>query len=164
MSSGVRTFVFTDLAGSASLTSRLGDEAADVVRRMDLQPAARCGGATGGRRSEPGDGLMVTFSDAADALDCAAAMEQATHRHNTRPGAEPLGLRVGAHVGPAIPDGADFFGHAVCAIGPPAGKCWCPTTCASSPARGRRSAAVARLDRAQGSSGSAESCECAASP
>ena len=116
MSSGVRTFVFTDLVGSASLTSRLGDEAADVVRRMHFSLLRDAVAATGGREVKNlGDGLMVTFSDAADALDCAAAMQQATHRHNTRPGAEPLGLRVGAHVGPAIPDGADFFGITVTA-------------------------------------------------
>ena len=116
MSSGVRTFVFTDLVGSASLTSRLGDEAADVVRRMHFSLLRDAVAATGGREVKNlGDGLMVTFSDAADALDCAAAMQQATHRHNARPGAEPLGLRVGAHVGPAIPDGADFFGITVTA-------------------------------------------------
>ena len=56
-----------------------------------------------------GDGLMVAFPSAADAVRCAIAMQEAARR---APG-ERLSLRVGLHVGEALKQESDYFGTAV---------------------------------------------------
>jgi len=56
-----------------------------------------------------GDGLMVAFPSAADAVRCAITMQEAARR---APG-ERLSLRVGLHVGEAIRKESDYFGTAV---------------------------------------------------
>ncbi len=57
-----------------------------------------------------GDGLMVAFPSAADAVRCAIAMQRSARR----PVADVrLGIRAGLHAGEALRDEADYFGTAV---------------------------------------------------
>ena len=107
------TFVFTDLVGSTELTSRLGDVAVDelLVHFGLLRDVVSM---TGGEEVKSmGDGLMVAFRSATDAVSCAVAMQQATHRRNERPDVVALGLRVGVHAGDAILADDDYFGTPV---------------------------------------------------
>ena len=59
-----------------------------------------------------GDGLMVVFSSATDAVSCAVAMQQALDRHNRR-GGEPLLMRVGIALGEVTVEEGDYFGTPV---------------------------------------------------
>ena len=59
-----------------------------------------------------GDGLMVVFPSASDAVACAVAMQQALERHNRR-GGELLSMRVGVAVGEATCEESDYFGTPV---------------------------------------------------
>src|SRR5258708_16503234 len=54
-----------------------------------------------------GDGLMVGFPSAADALSCAIAMQQAARRPVS---GQHLAIRVGLTAGEALRDMADYFG------------------------------------------------------
>ena len=56
-----------------------------------------------------GDGFMVAFSSARQAVLCAIAIQKALSDH----GAEPVRVRMGLHTGEAIKDADDFFGRNV---------------------------------------------------
>jgi class 3 adenylate cyclase/DNA-binding SARP family transcriptional activator len=105
----VLTVLFTDIVGSTNLLNRLGDDAADALRRSHFALLRRAIAEHRGREVKSlGDGLMVAFGSARDAIDCAAAMQQAV---SAGPGA--LGLRVGIDAGEPIREHEDLFGTPV---------------------------------------------------
>jgi class 3 adenylate cyclase len=104
---GVITFLFTDLVGSTALIDRLGDDAADGVRRGHFELLRRAVTESGGREVKNlGDGLMVSFVSPVAALSCAVAMQRAV-------GGSGLELRVGLHAGEPTLEGDDYFGTPV---------------------------------------------------
>ena len=107
--------VFTDLVGSTELRSRLGEDAAEEIRRNHDQLLTGAIEARRGRLVKNlGDGMMATFSGAADALAAAVAIQQALDRHN-RSGsrAGPLEVRIGISAGDVAFEEADCFGTPV---------------------------------------------------
>ena len=114
MKTGTVTLLFTDLVGSSELIERLGDDAADRVRRRYFRllrdSVQRCGG---DEVKSLGDGLMVVFPSAVDAVSCAVAMQQSLHDHNSEHQETGLHLRVGLHAGEPVREGDDFFGQSV---------------------------------------------------
>jgi class 3 adenylate cyclase/tetratricopeptide (TPR) repeat protein len=109
--SGLVTLLFTDLVGSTELLSRAGDEEAQRIFTAHHQLLAETVAHHGGHEVKwLGDGLMVAFSSAADALSCAIAMQQAAQRPV---GGERLDIRVGLTAGEALRDAADYFGTPV---------------------------------------------------
>src|SRR5262245_52928917 len=105
------TLLFTDLAHSTELLHRVGDEQAQRVLRAHrtlLRDALA--GHGGGEAKWLGDGMMATFPSVADAVRCAITMQQQARRPT--PG-EHLGLRIGLHVGEALPDDDDHVGTPV---------------------------------------------------
>jgi class 3 adenylate cyclase/tetratricopeptide (TPR) repeat protein len=108
------TFLFTDLVSSSDLYARLGDDAAEQLRRTHFRVLRDSITASAGREVKSmGDGLMVVFPSAVDAISCAIAIQQAVDRENRRHEAEPLGVRVGLHVGEPVREEDDYFGTAV---------------------------------------------------
>jgi class 3 adenylate cyclase/tetratricopeptide (TPR) repeat protein len=111
--SAVTTILFTDLVNSTELLQRAGDEAAQVIFQAHHKLLREAVAANGGHEVKwLGDGLMVAFPSAADAVRCAIAMQLASSRSS---GAERLGVRVGINVGEALQDESDYFGTAVVA-------------------------------------------------
>ena len=113
MSSGVRTaaVLFTDLASSTVLRSRIGEERAERLRVVHDGVVRRAvEGAGGTVVKSMGDGHMATFSSAADAVAAAVAVQQGIDRHNHRVGSEPLSVRVGVSAGDVAFDGSDCHG------------------------------------------------------
>jgi class 3 adenylate cyclase len=103
------TFVFADLVGYTALTARLGDEAAARVARefrRTMTALSREHGAW--QVKSMGDGAMIWAPDAAQAMALAA---RAVREVGTR--ADLLPVRVGAHTGPAVMQGGDWYGNAV---------------------------------------------------
>jgi adenylate cyclase len=108
--SGTVTLLFTDLVNSTELLSRTGDESAQRIfdaHHKLLSEAVAVGG--GHEVKWLGDGLMVAFPSAADAVRCAITMQQGAQRA----AGERLSLRVGLHVGEALKKDSDYFGTAV---------------------------------------------------
>jgi class 3 adenylate cyclase/tetratricopeptide (TPR) repeat protein len=105
------TILFTDLVSSTELLQRAGDEQAQRVFKAHHRLLREAVEAHGGHEVKwLGDGLMVALPSAVDAVRCAIAMQQASHR----PAAgERLEIRVGLNVGEAIRDESDYFGAAV---------------------------------------------------
>lgn len=83
------TVVFTDLVGSTQLASRLGHDAYEALRQEHFAAwRAAVGKHHGTEIKTTGDGLMLGFASAADAVACGVALQQAV----------ALGKRRGARV------------------------------------------------------------------
>src|SRR5438874_10364461 len=97
MSRTTATVLFTDLVGSTELRGRLGEEAADELRRKHDQLLAQAVEANNGRVVKGlGDGIMATFAGAADAVAAAVAIQQGIDRLNRTGGVPaPVAVRVG---------------------------------------------------------------------
>ena len=107
--SDVLTILFTDMVGSTALLSTLGDDAADELRREHFSVLRSAITAHKGREvKNVGDGLMVAFSSAREAVACAAAMQTAASAQSGG-----LELRVGIDAGEPIPENGDLFGTPV---------------------------------------------------
>jgi class 3 adenylate cyclase/tetratricopeptide (TPR) repeat protein len=108
------TVLFTDAVASTESLARLGDERFGLVQQahLDLLRSAACGH-DGREVKSLGDGLMVVFSGAADALACAIEMQQAVDAGERR-GDEGLPLRIGLALGDVdIDSDGDCHGMAV---------------------------------------------------
>ncbi len=103
------TVLFTDMVGSTNLLSRVGETAAEELRREHFGLLRAAIDAVSGREVKNlGDGLMVAFDGVGAALACAVAMQQALA---ARPGkVEPLAIRVGVASGEADVEDGDYFG------------------------------------------------------
>lgn len=104
---GVVTFLFTDLVGSTALIDRLGDDAADSVRRHHFDVLRKAVEEAGGEEVKNlGDGVMVSFASPVAALSCAVAMQRSMAEGDLR-------IRVGVHAGEPVHEGDDYFGTPV---------------------------------------------------
>ncbi len=112
---GTVTFLFTDLERSTEILQRLGDDEAQALLRTHFRLLRNAVAARGGQEVKSlGDGLMVAFASALDALACAVAMQQAVHRHNQQQEeGHHLQVRVGLNVGEPIREEDDYFGMPV---------------------------------------------------
>jgi class 3 adenylate cyclase len=105
--------LFTDLVGSTELRSRLGEAAADDLRRHhDALVTAGIEGNGGTVVKNLGDGLMATFGGASDAVAAAVAVQQAIERHN-RSGGTAIQVRIGVSAGDVAFEDDDCFGTPV---------------------------------------------------
>jgi class 3 adenylate cyclase len=107
--------VFTDLVGSTELRSRLGEDAAEELRRDHDRLIAGAVEANRGRLVKNlGDGMMATFTGASDALAAAVAIQQALDRRNRSGSSDvPLEVRIGVSAGDVVFEEADCFGTPV---------------------------------------------------
>jgi class 3 adenylate cyclase/tetratricopeptide (TPR) repeat protein len=120
-SAGTVTLLFTDLVGSTEILDQLGDDAAERLRRTHFRLLREAVAANGGHEVKSlGDGLMVVFSSALDAVGCAVNMQQAVEHHNHwvaplrgADGVPSLNVRIGLHAGEPIRDEEDYYGTPV---------------------------------------------------
>jgi class 3 adenylate cyclase/tetratricopeptide (TPR) repeat protein len=105
------TILFTDLVNSTELMQRAGDEDAQRIFRAHYQLLRDAVSANGGAEVKSlGDGLMVEFNSAADAVRCAIVMQQSSRRSAS---GGRLAIRVGINTGDALRDEGDLFGTPV---------------------------------------------------
>ena len=111
---GVVAILFTDLVGSTEVLDRLGDDAAEGLRRTHFSLLRRAvAEAYGTEVKSLGDGLMVTFASPVQALSCAVAMQRAIADHNRAEPGRALQVRVGLHAGDPVRHEDDVHGTAV---------------------------------------------------
>jgi class 3 adenylate cyclase/tetratricopeptide (TPR) repeat protein len=107
------TVLFTDLVGSTALRQAVGDDAADELRRSHDRVLRDASGAHGGREVKgTGDGLMIVFDSAVEAVAAAEAMQRGVERL-TRRAPAPVSIRVGLSAGDVVWEGDDCFGTPV---------------------------------------------------
>jgi DNA-binding SARP family transcriptional activator/class 3 adenylate cyclase len=110
---GTVTLLFTDQVGSTETLERLGDEEGERLRRAHFGLLREAAAMHGGEEVKNlGDGLMVAFVSAIDAVACAITIQQAVDR--TGADGEPaFAVRIGLNVGEPIRDEGDYFGTPV---------------------------------------------------
>src|SRR3954452_16502365 len=96
-----KTFLFVDQVGSTEQLTRLGDAAAQQVRRALFDLLRQATEVAGGREVDfTGDGLFCAFDGAAEAVDAAVSMQQLVWSFNGRsPESEQLAVRIGLNSG-----------------------------------------------------------------
>jgi class 3 adenylate cyclase len=106
--------MFTDIVGSTDLTETLGDEAWSRVLREHRLVVRACVSAHGGREvGTQGDGFLVRFDHALDAVACAVAIERRLDE-NRRRGSFTPEVKIGIHAGEAFTaDDDDLVGRVV---------------------------------------------------
>jgi class 3 adenylate cyclase/tetratricopeptide (TPR) repeat protein len=116
-SAGTATILFTDLVGSTELRSRLGDVAADQVRRAHDQILNTAVTDHGGTVVKGlGDGLMASFTAAADAVEAATDIQRGIERANRRADdSRRLAVRIGISAGDVSWEDGDCHGTPVVA-------------------------------------------------
>ena len=111
---GTVVICFTDIVGSTELLTRLGDDAFDDLRRRHFDALERQVDEHGGKVVKRlGDGLMLSFASASDAVAAGVAMQQAAASLSAPSDGTP-GLRVGISAGDATQeDDGDWYGTPV---------------------------------------------------
>ncbi len=105
--------LFTDVVESTELRQRLGDDRADDLRRAHDALVRDALTAHGGTEIKAlGDGFMIVFAAAAEAVGAAVAIQQSIDRLARRRGAE-LHVRIGLSAGDVMWESNDCFGTPV---------------------------------------------------
>jgi class 3 adenylate cyclase len=111
---GTVTLLFSDMEGFTSMTERLGDlRAHEVIRRHNAVVRRSCGEHSGYEVELQGDGFLLAFGSARNALHCAIAIQRAFARDAEAHPEEPIRVRIGCHTGEALRDADRFFGKTV---------------------------------------------------
>ncbi|HEV2370031.1 MAG TPA: AAA family ATPase, partial [Acidimicrobiales bacterium] len=114
MSAVTVTILVTDLVGSTEQRARLGEDAAEELRRLhDRMMADAVATAKGEVVKGTGDGVLARFGAAADALVAAVSIQQAAAAHTHRHPDRGLAVRVGLSCGDATLENGDCFGTPV---------------------------------------------------
>ena len=111
---GTLTILFSDIEDSTALNERLGDRAWLKVLGAHDQIVRRSTRRRGGRIvKSQGDGFMIAFADAEDAIRSAIEIEGELAAAPRRLRGTPIAVRIGIHTGPALEKGGDLFGRNV---------------------------------------------------
>lgn len=111
---GFRTIVFTDMAGSTSMTQRLGDaEAMKVIKAHDSLVRREIAARHGRLVKHTGDGYMIAFLTPTAAVHASIAIQKAFRTHNERVPDRPIMVRIGMSAGEPVGEGDDLFGATV---------------------------------------------------
>ena len=109
-----RSIMFTDLKDSTQLAVQLGDKKAMHLLRVHNAMTREALRANNGREVKTtGDGFLLSFFTADDALDCAIAIQDAFADYNERHPEETLYVRIGVAAGEPIEEKGDLYGAAV---------------------------------------------------
>jgi class 3 adenylate cyclase len=108
-----KTFMFTDIVRSTNLVEAIGDDAwEDLLRWHDQTLRSLFGEHEGEEVKHAGDGFFVAFSDAARAVECAAAIQRTLADHRREHGFA-VQVRIGLHSAEATRRGRDYGGKGV---------------------------------------------------
>ena len=108
------TFLLTDIVGSTALTSKVGNAGAQrVVRAHNAAVRAAAKNFRGTEIKHTGDGILLTFPDAAAAGRAAIEIQQEATAYAKDNAEAPLVLRVGVHTGEASYEEGEYFGPAL---------------------------------------------------
>jgi hypothetical protein len=109
--SAVRIFLFTDIAGSTSLTEKYGDILAmTILRKHNEIVRYSIQKNNGNEVKHTGDGIMASFISPSKALRSALEIQIALKEYREKNPNVPLHLRIGLNAGEPVTEGNDFFG------------------------------------------------------
>lgn len=108
---GCVAIVFSDIEGSTALNDQMGDRA--FVRMLTQHNAVvtkQVQRHHGRVIKTQGDGFMIAFGEASQAVHCAIGIDRALLRRRAKP---PIVVRIGIHYGSAVHRDNDIFGRNV---------------------------------------------------
>ena len=104
------TILFTDIEGSTHITESLGDlEWMNLLHDHNAIVRDQVARHSGFEVKSQGDGFMLAFPSAREALKCAIDIQRALGRRDS----DDLRVRIGLHTGEPVRDADDFYGKAV---------------------------------------------------
>ena len=109
---GTLTIMFTDLERSTSMVTELGENKAyGVMNKHNAILREQFKAYRGHEAKRVGDGFLVLFTSARDAITCAIEIQRNLADEVSDFG--PIRVRIGIHVGEVLWDDNDIFGSAV---------------------------------------------------
>lgn len=106
--------MFTDMVGYSALTHENEPLALELVERHNGLLRQRFVEHGGREIKAMGDGFLVVFASALEAVRCAVAIQSAVHERNAvEPQERAFHVRIGIHVGDVVHRGDDVFGQGV---------------------------------------------------
>src|ERR1700744_446213 len=104
--------LFSDIEESTALNERIGDRAwVKLIGAHDKLVSDLVQKRSGHVVKSQGDGFMVAFARAEQAVRCGLDLQQALHRDAKRKRHEEIRVRIGVHLGRSVRRGADLFGR-----------------------------------------------------
>lgn len=114
LDAAIRTFLFTDIVNSTSLTEQYGDIVAMTILRKHnemVRNSLRLHAGTEVKHT--GDGIMATFMTSSKAIRSALQIQNDLKAYRDKNPDIPLHVRIGINAGEPVTEGNDFFGAAV---------------------------------------------------
>jgi class 3 adenylate cyclase len=109
-----RTILFTDLKGSTSLLQEVGERVfMGLLDEHDLIIRRALVAWRGREVKHTGDGIMASFEDVANALDCALAIQHGFQARMSDEASRELLVRIGIDAGEPVDHNDDLFGSTV---------------------------------------------------
>jgi class 3 adenylate cyclase len=109
---GTATILFTDIEGSTLLNERFGDDRwMSLLREHNEIVRTQSALHSGFEVKSQGDGFMLAFPSARDALRCAVGIQRSLAERD--PKTSELRVRIGLHTGEPVREADDFYGKAV---------------------------------------------------
>ena len=113
MARRLSAIMFTDLEGFTLLSQTNEQGALRLLHEQDRIVRTTLPNHHGRKVKAIGDGLLLEFPDALDAVECGVDLQRHVAEHNARIGTLPLRMRVGIHLGDVQRKGRDILGDAV---------------------------------------------------
>jgi class 3 adenylate cyclase len=111
---GTLTILVTDMVGSTELAERLGDTRWwEILQAHNALVRAQVDDRGGIEVKAQGDGFLVVFASARQAILAAVAIQQAAARHSAENPSQRIELRIGLHTGETVESDGDVFGQNV---------------------------------------------------
>ena len=106
--------LFSDIEESTALNERIGDRAwVKLIGSHDKLISGLVRQRSGHVVKSQGDGYMVAFARAEDAVGCGMDIQQVLHKDAKRKRHEDIRVRIGIHMGRSVRRGDDLFGRNV---------------------------------------------------
>jgi class 3 adenylate cyclase len=111
---GTLTILVTDMVGSTELAEQLGDTRWwEILQAHNALVRAQIEDHGGIEVKAQGDGFLVVFASARQAILAAVATQQAAARHSAENPSQRIELRIGLHTGETVESDGDVFGQNV---------------------------------------------------
>ncbi len=106
--------LFSDIEESTALNERIGDRAwVKLISSHDKLVSELVRKRSGHVVKSQGDGFMIAFARAEEAVRCGIDLQQALRRDAKRKRREEIRVRIGIHMGRSVRRGDDLFGRNV---------------------------------------------------
>ncbi|MEE2852574.1 MAG: adenylate/guanylate cyclase domain-containing protein [Actinomycetota bacterium] len=106
--------LFSDIEESTKLNERIGDRAwVKLISSHDKLVSELVQRRSGHVVKSQGDGFMIAFARAEQAVRCGMDLQRALHREANRKRHEEIRVRIGIHMGRSVRRGDDLFGRNV---------------------------------------------------